>query len=80
MKTLLVSAPEIHCEACKKIVRMALGELRTVNNVQVDVSTKQIQCDYDETQITSLNIIDHLAKETSYVIKEIPDDKQPKRI
>ncbi|MDD5376567.1 MAG: hypothetical protein PHH16_00450 [Candidatus Gracilibacteria bacterium] len=75
MKTLLLSAPEIHCEACKKILRMAFGDLRTIDNVQIDVGTKRIQCDYDEAQITEENIIVHLEEETSFKIKKVTKDE-----
>ena len=70
MKTLLLSAPEIHCEACKKISRMALSDLRTVNNIQIDVNAKQIQCDYDETQITDSTIMNHFTKESGFIVKK----------
>lgn len=75
MKTLLLSAPEIHCDACKKILRMAFSDLRTVDNVQIDVGTKRIQCDYDEVQITEEHIIAHLEEETSFKIKKITKDE-----
>ncbi len=71
MKKLLLSAPTIHCDACKKLLGFAFDDLEGVSNIAIDLETKEIQCDYDESIISDVQIIDHLKSETNFTLVKI---------
>ncbi len=50
MKTLAVTAPDISCEHCKRSIEHDLAGAPGVRQVTVDVDTKAVRVDYDETE------------------------------
>jgi copper chaperone CopZ len=71
MKKLLLSAPTIHCDACKKLLSFAFDDLKGVDNISIDLEAKKIQCDYDESRISDAQIIDYLKSETNFTLVRI---------
>lgn len=48
-QTTTVTAPEIVCGGCASSIKKALGNLEGVCEVDVDVSTKQVKVEHDES-------------------------------
>lgn len=46
-----LSVPDITCEHCERTITQALTPLDGVREVKVDIPTKQVHVDYDETAI-----------------------------
>ena len=46
-----LSVPDISCEHCERTITEALTPLDGVRNVRVDIPSKQVSVDYDESTI-----------------------------
>lgn len=51
MSTVAYSVPDISCEGCANAIKRALGTLRGVESVAVDVQSKRVTVDYAEDQV-----------------------------
>ncbi|MCU1686608.1 MAG: hypothetical protein JWQ81_7347 [Amycolatopsis sp.] len=51
MTTQTLSVPEISCATCKTAIEGALAPLDGVETAVVDIATKQVSVDYDESKI-----------------------------
>jgi copper chaperone len=51
-ETMTVTAPAISCEHCQRTVESAVGVLRGVDHVHVEIPTKTVQVSYDPTQVS----------------------------
>ena len=60
-ETLLV--PDISCGHCQRTIEAALGHLPGVRAAAVDVATRTVRVNYDETAVTPATIRDTLADE-----------------
>ena len=58
-KTTVVTAPEIVCGGCAGSIKKALGSIRGVSEVEVDVATKRVTVDHDEN-VSQAIIVDAL--------------------
>lgn len=44
-----VSIPGIHCAACANLIKDVSSEFSTIKNVDVDIETKKVTLDHDES-------------------------------
>lgn len=44
-----VSIPGIHCEACSALIKDVSSEFSSIKNVDVDIETKKVTLDHDES-------------------------------
>ncbi len=44
-----VSIPGIHCEACSSLIKDVSNEFPSIKSVNVDVDTKMVTLDHDDT-------------------------------
>jgi copper chaperone CopZ len=51
MTQVILTVPDISCGHCEATVKQALVPLRGVRSVSVDIPTKQVNVEYDETQV-----------------------------
>jgi copper chaperone CopZ len=51
MATVTLNVPDISCEHCQRTIIGALSPVDGVRSVTVDIATKQVRVDYDETHI-----------------------------
>lgn len=59
IKTTTVTAPEIVCGGCASSIKKALGNVRGVSEVDVDVATKKVTVNHDEN-VSREKIVDAL--------------------
>lgn len=45
----LVSIPGIHCPSCAALIKDASSEFPSIKSITVDVETKQVTLDHDES-------------------------------
>lgn len=53
-------APAIHCEGCANSIKRSLGKLPGVQEVDVDITGKNVRVNFDATQTTEDAIRDRL--------------------
>ena len=51
MTNVVLRVPDISCEPCERKVKQALGKLRGVGTVDVDIAAKEVRVAYDETSV-----------------------------
>ena len=51
MATITLDVPDISCEHCERTITEALGPLEGVRDVTVDIPTRRVRVDYDETTV-----------------------------
>ena len=44
-----VSIPGIHCASCAALIKDVSGEFSTIHSINVDVETKKVTIDHDES-------------------------------
>jgi copper chaperone CopZ len=52
MTAVMIFVPEISCDTCKNAIEGALRPLTGVREAFVDVGTRQVRVDFDESAIT----------------------------
>ena len=67
MESTTLVAPDISCEHCQHAIEGAVGQLKGVRMVKVDIPTKTVQIDYDPQQVT-LAKIEEVLDDTGYTI------------
>jgi copper chaperone len=60
---LTLTAPDISCEHCRRIIERELGVLPGVQTVSVDVPSKQVNVSFDPAQISRAVIVTKLDEE-----------------
>ena len=68
MPRAVLSVPDISCEHCDKTITGALTGQPGVNRVKVDVSTKTVLLDYDESS-TNLEKIGAVLNDEGYPVQ-----------
>lgn len=51
MATTILNVPDISCEHCQRTITNALTPVAGVLHVNVDIPTRQVRVDYDETRV-----------------------------
>jgi copper chaperone len=62
MKSVIYPTPNIKCDGCAATINNTLEGLSGVDRVQVDVDSKRVSVDYDDTIISDKEIRTHLAQ------------------
>lgn len=78
MSQVTFNVPSISCGHCVRTIRVALGEVAGVQQVNVDIATKQVDVVYDATVVGEVQMKDSLA-EVGYSVVEA-DAAQPKTL
>lgn len=65
LETMIVTAPNISCEHCRRAIEGAVGALPGVQSVHVEVPSKMVQVVYDPTQ-ASREAIETTLEEEGY--------------
>lgn len=63
MTRVTLHVPDIDCEHCEHAITEALTPTAGVRSVQVDIPTKQVRLDYDESTISIDRVREILAEE-----------------
>ncbi len=63
MKTVVLNVPDISCEHCERTITGALGPMEGVQNLNVDIPTKQVRVEYDEGAVDVERMKDVLQEE-----------------
>ena len=50
MKTVVLNVPDISCEHCERTITSALSPMEGVSSVNVDIPTKQVRVEFDESK------------------------------
>lgn len=72
MSTAVISVPEISCGACKTAIEGALTPLEGVASAVVDIDTKRVDVDFDESQITRGRLVAVIEEQGFQVAGESP--------
>ena len=67
MESTTLIAPDISCEHCQHAIEGAVGQLKGVSTVRVDIPTKTVHIDYDPQQVT-LAKIEEVLDDTGYTV------------
>ncbi|MBV9546941.1 MAG: heavy-metal-associated domain-containing protein [Chloroflexi bacterium] len=63
MATTILNVPDISCEHCERTITNALQPLPGVRMVNVDIPGKQVQVEYDDSQVNVDRMKDVLQEE-----------------
>jgi copper chaperone len=63
MKTVVLNVPDISCEHCERAITGALTPVAGVRSVNVDIPTKKVTVQYDESTVDVDTMKDVLAEE-----------------
>ena len=63
MASTILNVPDISCEHCEKTITQALSPLEGVRNVGVDIPSRQVRVDYDDTLVSVQRFQEVLAEE-----------------
>jgi len=70
MATTILNVPDISCEHCERTITNALQPLPGVRTVNVDIPGKQVQVEYDESQVNVDRMKDVLQEE-EYTVQSV---------
>ncbi len=51
MITATLHVPDVSCDHCERVIKTALGNVRGVREVHVDIPAKEVRVSYDETTV-----------------------------
>ena len=71
-KTIKFSVPDMHCEACPKLITMNLKDLKGIKGVEADLETKMVTVTHTE-EVTKEKMIENI-KESGYTANLIIDN------
>lgn len=63
MATTVLTVPDISCEHCVRSVTEALSPVEGVQQVSVDIPTKQVTVEYDQSRVDVAKMQEILAEE-----------------
>ncbi len=67
MATTVLSVPDISCEHCERTITNALTRVEGVHTVNVDIPTRQVRVDYDDT-VVSIDKMKEVLHEEDYPV------------
>ena len=70
MTTTTLNVPDISCDHCERAITSALSPIEGVRNVSVDIPSKQVQVEYDET-VVDLNRLKQVLEEEEYPVESV---------
>ena len=63
MATTVLNVPDISCEHCERTITNALNPISGVRTVNVDIQSRQVHVEYDESQVNVDQMKDVLQEE-----------------
>jgi copper chaperone len=57
-----LTAPDISCQHCKSTIESGMRDARGVRGVEVDVDTRHVTLDYDESETDESRLRDELSE------------------
>ena len=70
MATTVLNVPDISCEHCQRTITNALTPVEGVRTVNVDIPTKQVKVDYDDT-VVDVNRMKEILQEEDYPVESV---------
>ena len=70
MKQVTLNVPDISCEHCQKAITEALSPVEGVRSVNVDIPTKQVRVEYDDTTV-DVNRMKEILQEEDYPVESV---------
>jgi copper chaperone len=70
MAKVTLSVPDIDCEHCEHAITSALTPVAGVRSVQVDIPTKRVQLDFDDSQL-SIDQVKAILQEEDYPVSAV---------
>jgi copper chaperone CopZ len=70
MAKVILSVPNISCEHCQRTITSALVPVAGVQSVNVDIPTRQVTVDYDDT-VTSVRQFEEILQEEDYPVAPV---------
>jgi copper chaperone len=68
--TTVLTVPDISCEHCERTITNALTPVEGVRTVNVDILTRQVRVDYDET-VVSIDKMKEVLQEEDYPVESV---------
>lgn len=63
MANTILNVPDISCEHCERAITNALTPITGVRQVKVDIPSKQVRVDFDESKVSVAQMKDVLNEE-----------------
>jgi copper chaperone CopZ len=70
MAKAILNVPNISCEHCQRTITNALAPLAGVRSVNVDIATRQVTVDYDDT-VVDLHRFEETLLEEDYPVASV---------
>jgi copper chaperone len=70
MATTVLNVPDISCEHCERTITNALTPVDGVRTVKVDIPTKQVRVEYDES-VVDVNKMKDVLQEEDYPVESV---------
>jgi copper chaperone len=70
MAKAILNIPNISCEHCQRTITSALAPVEGVRSVNVDIPTKQVAVDYDDT-LVNVDRFKEILEEEDYPVAAI---------
>jgi copper chaperone len=70
MANVILNVPNISCEHCQRTITNALAPVAGVRSVNVDIPTRQVTVDYDDT-VVDLHRFEEILQEEDYPVASV---------
>ncbi|HLZ29953.1 MAG TPA: heavy-metal-associated domain-containing protein [Chloroflexota bacterium] len=70
MATTVLNVPDISCEHCERTITNALTPVDGVRTVKVDIPTRQVRVEYDES-VVDVNKMKDILQEEDYPVESV---------
>ena len=70
MSNVILNVPDISCEHCERTITNALTPVDGVRSVNVDIPTRRVTVDYDETAV-NVNRFKEVLQEEDYPVESV---------
>jgi len=70
MANTVLNVPDISCEHCERTITNALTPVTGVRQVKVDIASKQVRVDFDESKV-SVDQMKDVLQEEDYPVESV---------
>ena len=70
MATTVLNVPDISCEHCERTITNALAPVDGIRTVKVDIPTRQVRVEYDES-VVDVNKMKDVLQEEDYPVESV---------
>jgi len=70
MATTVLNVPDISCEHCERTITGALSPVEGVRNVNVDIPSRRVRVEYDET-VVGVERMKEILQEEDYPVESV---------